>query len=167
MHSRRHLRRHLRRSTALALGAAIVAASTLTSCSATGRHVATSTVYTPAMGANNRDATVDVLGGVIVSSKDGSGTFIATLVNNDKVKANALGSLSSDTVKAASFEARPVPARGIANLANDEQGIPVTGEFTAGQFVEVSLGMHSGETVTMKVPVVLDDGDFDGLDLSA
>ena len=43
----------------------------------------TDQVYQPGVGVNNRDGTVDVLGAVVVSSTDGKGTFVASLVNQD------------------------------------------------------------------------------------
>ena len=50
------------------------------------------------------------------------------------------------------------------NLATDEQGIKVTGEFTAGEFIELSVGFDNGETADMDVPVVTADDEYTGLD---
>ena len=44
----------------------------------------TDQVYQPSVGVNDRDGTVDVLGAVVVSSADGQGTFVASLVNKDQ-----------------------------------------------------------------------------------
>ena len=81
-----------RRSWALAAGALLLAAP-LSSC---GFDNATERVYTPAAGANNRDATVDVLGAVIVSAEEGSGTFVATFVNNDQVEDGVVEGITPD-----------------------------------------------------------------------
>ena len=70
---------HFRRKIALALTGAMLAVPALTSC---GFNKATDRVYTPAAGVNDQDAMVDVLGAVIVSGQDGSGTFIASFANN-------------------------------------------------------------------------------------
>lgn len=162
---------HLRRSTALATGALLAATPLLTGCGAlTGKDNATGREYTPANGVNNRDTSVDLLGAVVVSGQEGSGTFVATLVNNDPREDAALTGLAGGpddiTVKAEEFEAIEVPARGLVNLA-DGQGVPVTGEFAAGQFVQVVVDLSTNESVTMRVPVVPDGGYFAGLDTSA
>jgi hypothetical protein len=156
---------HFRRNTALALGALLLATPALTSC---GFNYATDRVYTPAAGANNRDASVDVLGAVIVSAQDNSGTFIASLANNDQENQTTFESLSGaegNTLQPGSFSPVKIPAGGLANLAT-EGGVPVSGEFVAGDFVPVTLEFGTGERVTIKVPVVVDAGDFDGLDTS-
>ena len=68
----------------LATAAAVVAlAAPLTSC---GFDYATERTYTPAGGANNREGVVDVLSAVVVSGAEGSGTFVASLSNNDDVE---------------------------------------------------------------------------------
>ena len=162
---------HLRRTTALALGALLLGTPALSACSANGKNTATNREYTPAAGVNNRDASVDVLGAVVVSGQDGAGTFIATLVNTSPDEATSLDSLAGAGVDASlvagEFAPIQVPARGLVNLA-DDQGVPVTGEFAAGNFVEVRLGLSSNESVTMQVPVVPNDsGYFAGLDTSA
>src|SRR4029453_3813831 len=71
---------HFRRKIALALSGAVLAVPALTSC---GFNYATDRPYTPAAGVNNQDGTVDVLGAVIVSGQDDSGTFIPSFSNND------------------------------------------------------------------------------------
>jgi len=143
---------HLRRTLAVAASATALAA-TLSSC---GFDYATDRVYTPAAGPIDRDATVDVLSAVIVSKAAGSGTFIAGLSNNS-------GS------EAITFEAiRPVGDTTISfeNLSAEGNGILVTGEFEAGNFVGVQLAFDNGETVEMQVPVVTDCDEFDGFDAS-
>lgn len=155
---------HLRRSTALALGGLLLATPALTAC---GFNYATDRVYTPAAGANNRDASVDVLGAVVVSSQDNSGTFIATLSNNDQEKAATFDSLAGaegNTVQVGDFAPVTIPPGGLVNLAV-EGGVPLSGAFKAGEFIPVTLSF-GGEEVALKVPVVLDDGIYDGLDAS-
>jgi hypothetical protein len=159
---------HLRRSTALLVGALLIAVPGLTSCSATGRDAATNRDDNQIVpGASNRDATVDVLNAVIVSKADGSGTFIATLVNNSADADNTMASLSGLSIKVADFTPVSIPLRGLVNLASSDQGIPVTGDFSAGSYVAVTVGLGSGESVDLNVPVVPDSGDFAGLDTSS
>ncbi len=161
---------HLRRTTALATGALLLGTPLLSGCNALdGREEPTTKVYTPAAGANNRDASVDILGAVIVSAEAGSGTFITTLVNNSNDATARLQSLAGAGADAAlevpDFDDVEVPARGLVNLA-DSQGLTVNGEFEAGQFVELEVGLSTNETVIVKVPVVPDGGYFAGLDTS-
>src|SRR6185436_4327422 len=70
-----------RRSLAFVLATVALATPGLTGC---GFDAATERPYTPAAGANDVSGVVDVLGAVVVSSAAGSGTFVATLSNNDQ-----------------------------------------------------------------------------------
>jgi hypothetical protein len=156
---------HLRRSTALALGALLLATPALTSC---GFNYATDRVNTPAAGVNDRDAEVDVLGAVIVSKQDDSGTFIASLSNNLQDQESTFDSLAGaegNTIQIGDFSPITIPPGGLVNLAVDG-GVPVSGSFKAGEFIPVTLSFGNGEQVVMKVPVVLDDGTYAGLDTS-
>jgi hypothetical protein len=152
---------HLRRTLTLATGALALCA--LTSC---GFNYATDREYTPAVGVNNRDASVDVLGAVVVSSEEGSGTFIASFANNDTEEpASFEGLEGADTtqLQVDEFTAVEIPAAGLVNLA-EEGGIEVTGEFEAGNFIPVSVQFADGEQVEMEIPVVTNCGDYEGLD---
>jgi hypothetical protein len=150
------------------VGALLIAVPGLTSCSATGRDAATNRDDNQIVpGASNRDATVDVLNAVVVSKADGSGTFIATLVNNSADADDTMASLSGLSIKVADFTPVSIPLRGLVNLASADQGIPVTGDFSAGNYVAVTVGLGSGESVDLNVPVVPDAGDFTGLDTSS
>jgi hypothetical protein len=104
-----------------------------------------------------------------VSGQEGSGTFIASFANNvpdEEVSVESLAGAGGTTIQVESFEPIAVPAGGFVNLA-DEGGIPVTGSFSAGDFVPVTVSFSNGERATMKVPVVADEGDYEGLDGSA
>jgi hypothetical protein len=157
---------HLRRNIALALTGLVLAAPALTSC---GFDYATDRVYTPAAGVNNQDTSVDVLGAVIVSGRDDSGTFIASFANNDVTQEATVESLAGaggTTIQPGSFSPIKIPAGGLVNLAT-EGGIPVTGTFTAGDFIPVTVTFGSGERATLTIPVVTDDGNYAGLDTSS
>lgn len=154
---------HLRRFTALTLG--LAAALLLSGC---GFNYATDRVYTPAMGANNRDGSVDVLGAVIVSGEPGSGTFVASLANNDRSQSASLESLTGGEgtdLTAADFPAVRIDAGDLVSLAS-EGGLVVTGSFAAGDFVPVTLTFGDGDVISLQVPVVRDEGYFAGLDSS-
>ncbi len=132
----------------------------LTSC---GFDATTDQVYTPGEGVNNREAGVDVLHALIVSGDDGSGTVIAGLANNDESKDDALvevqgaGEDQAVTVEGTQTD---VPAGAFVQLA-EEGAFSVTGEqVIPGRFVSLSFAFESGETVTLDVPVVTDDGDY-------
>ncbi|MGH3362892.1 MAG: hypothetical protein ACRDOM_10590 [Nocardioides sp.] len=157
----------LRRSLALTAGAILLSAP-LTSC---GFDYATDRIYTPATGANNRDASVDVLGAVIVASEDGSGTFIASFANNDNEEPVTVEGVEGVATQSTQLEASgsspvEVPPGGLVNLA-DEGGFEVTGEFTIGDFVGVALPLSTGERIQVEVPVVTNCGYYEGLDGSS
>jgi hypothetical protein len=154
------------RKLALAVGAVALAAPVLTSC---GFDYATDRVYTPAAGVNDRDASVDVLGAVIVSAQDDSGTFIASFSNNDQGKPATVESLSGagddSSLQVDQFDPIEIDPGQLVNLATDG-GIPVHGSFTTGEFVTVSITLGNGESVEMDVPSVTDCGVWEGLDIS-
>ena len=161
-----HLRRNPRRTMALAVSGLLLATPLLTSC---GFNYATDRVYTPAAGVNNRDASVDALGAVIVSAQDGSGTFIATFSNNDQEKKATVDTLSGgngSTLQVDTFKAIKLDPGGLVNLAT-VGGIPVTGTFKAGDMVPVTVTFGDGERADLTVPVVTDSGDYAGLDTSS
>lgn len=157
---------HFRRNTALAVGAVLLSVPTLASC---GFDYATDQVSTIGAGANNRDASVDVLNAIIVSAQKDSGTFIASLSNNDQEATATFESLAGaggNTIQPGSFAPVTIQPGGFVNLATDG-GVPVSGSFEAGNFVPVTLTFGNGERVSLKVPVVVDGGDYAGLDTSS
>lgn len=155
----------IRRNLAIAL---TTVALCLPAVSACGFEAATNRPYTPAVGANAQDGPVDVLGAVIVSGTDGSGTFVASLANNDATDADSLDSLAPGTgsdVTAGEFAPIEIAPRSLVNLATDG-GVALTGGFGVGNFVTVVLGFTSGGRVEIDVPVVPAEGDYAGLDTS-
>ena len=160
---RRLSRRKPQHRLALLVGAFVLAAPAVASC---GFDMATDRENTIVNGVSDKDGVVDVLNALIVSGEEGSGTFIATLSNNSPDEAISLDSVSfgtSATVQVAAFDPIEVPAHGLVNLANDA-GIKVSGDFTTGAFISVSLGFDNGETADLKVPVVAEDDEYDGFD---
>lgn len=164
-----------RRSLRLLAGALVLAVPLLGGC---GFNKATDKVYTPAAGVNNRTGEVDVLSAVVVAAQPNSGTFIATLSNNSATDEDSLESVapaagtSDNTTKVTdlSFDAIPeaiaVPPRGFINMADNQLGVPVTGNFNAGDFLSVTLTFSSGETSSLKIPVVYACDEWKGLDTS-
>lgn len=156
---------HLRRTLAVA-ATALALAPILSSC---GFSPATNRVYTPAAGPINREATVDVLSAMIVSKAPGAGTFIAGLSNNsgsETITFDAIRPVNNTTITFDDLEPREIPPLGFENLSEPGNGIEVTGDFTAGDFIGVQLAFDNGESVEMKIPVVTDCDEFEGFDTS-
>jgi hypothetical protein len=151
----------------LATAAAVIAlAAPLASC---GFDYATERDYTPAGGTNTREGAVDVLSAVVVSGTEGSGTFVASLSNNDSEEQSLTGVAGADgaTIEAAEFEPVTIPSSGLVNLAEPPAGIVLTGDFSAGDFVPLSFDFGNGERISLDVPVVADDtGYWEGMDAS-
>ena len=151
----------------LVSAATVVAlAAPLSSC---GFDYATDRVYTPGSGANNREGAVDVLSAVVVSAAEGSGTFVASLSNNDADAEETFTAVAGQdaTVTAAEFEPITIPAGGLVNLAEPAADIVLTGEFEAGDVVPLTVDFGNGERVSLNVPVVSDEtGYWEGMDAS-
>jgi len=146
MTSRSHLSR-----LALAAGALLVA-PTLASC---GFDNATDRVNTISAGVNDRDGDIDVLGAVIIAGQPDLGLFVATLVNNSDDGPSSLDGLTATEEVAPIGTAGPVEVTrsGRVNLI-ESGGLPVSGTFAPGDFVEVTLGFSGGQVTTLEVPVV-------------
>jgi hypothetical protein len=160
---RRLSRRSPRTRLALITGALVLAVPGVASC---GFNYATDRENTISNGSSNKDGDVDVLNAVIVSSEEGSGTFVATLANNtsdETISMNSLSFGSNSTTQVAAFDPIEVKPRAVVNLA-DGQGIKVSGEFSSGDFVSVTVGFDNGETASMKVHVVVADDEYEGFD---
>ncbi len=152
---------NLRRTLATAsAGLALIAA--LGAC---GFDYPTDKINNITAGSNDRNGTVDVLNAAIVSKADNAGTFVATFANNSQTKPISVTSMTGDGTAVGDIPVEPFPInpQGIVNLAS-EGGIAVTGSFTKGQFITMSIGYDNGETSTLSVPVVDDSGQWLGLD---
>lgn len=148
---------------ALSLGALILAVPGVASC---GFNYATDRENTISNGTSDKSGTVDVLNAVIVSLEDGSGTFIATLSNNSADETINMSSLtfgSNSTTQVAAFAPIEVKPHAVVNLA-DGQGIKVSGDFKAGDFLALTVGFDNGESADMKVHVVVADDEYEGYD---
>jgi hypothetical protein len=151
-----------RRTSALVAGT-LVATAALASC---GFDAATDRPYTPGVGVSDQDGQIDVLSAVVVSSAPGQGRFVASLSNSDQQDAGTFDSLSpagGSDVEAAEFAPVEIGPGALVNLV-DTDPINLTGDFEAGQFVTVTIGFASGESSTMDIPVVDNDGYYTDLD---
>jgi hypothetical protein len=70
---------------------------------------------------------------------------------------------SNSTIEVAPFDPVAVPPQGLVNLAND-QGVKVSGELKAGDFITLSLTFSNGEAADLNVHVVLEDDEYADLD---
>jgi hypothetical protein len=154
-----------RTSRLLGIGALLLAAPTLASCTT---HP-TDEIYTPAAGTNDRGSRVDVLNAVIVANEGhpGEGTLVVTLVNNEVVPVGSttneddkLVAISGD-VKGAVKSSVTIPASGLVVLAAKSAaitqaapGIVVTGDFELGDLVKVEFDFANASSVKLDVPVV-------------
>lgn len=157
----------LNRTSRLLCAGALVLAPALAACST---DMPTDAIYTQAAGVNERTLDVDVLNAMVVSSEQGSGTLVMTLVNNLSDPVDGATShadrLTGVTVDGASVRFSPVsvPAAGIAVIAakNDAMpqavgGIKVTGDFEAGEYVDLVLTFENAGEVELEVPVLLNE----------
>ena len=154
---------HLRRSLALLSGALLLAAP-VSSC---GFDQATNRVNTIAAGANDRDESVDVLGAVVVSGEEGSGTFIASFVNNSTTEPAAVEGLEAqdpESAQVVDFSPVELDPSSLVNLAQDDQGFSVEGDFGAGDVLPMVVQLSSGGSVELEVPVVPNCREWEGLD---
>ena len=126
----------------------------------------TDQIYQPGVGVNNREGTVDVLAAVVVSSTDGEGTFVASLVNQDTETDDSLVQVTGDDVDVQLTAPVEVPADGLVNLA-DTGAVAVTGETVAtGKWVRLTLTFESGQTTEVNAPVVPHEDEFSEVELA-
>jgi hypothetical protein len=151
----------------IAVAAVLLAAPAVASC---GFDEPTDQVYNPTVGVNDRSGSIDVLHALVVSGSDGSGTFIAGLANNDNEQEDRLTNVAGDGEERLTVTGGgpvDIPAGGFVQLA-DEGGVPMEGERLApGNFVDVTLSFERGESVTLRVPVLAQRGDYADIGESA
>ena len=150
----------------LALGAAGLAATA--ALSACGFNYPTDKINNPTAGVDYRDGTVDILNAVVVAQAANSGTFVATFVNGSPDQPVTLQSASGDNTAISHVSATPftLQPNALRNLAATS-GIPVSGTFALGQFVNLTFQFDDGETANLDVPVVADAGQWAGLDVAS
>ncbi|TYL46430.1 hypothetical protein FXB39_13660 [Nocardioides sp. BGMRC 2183] len=126
------------------------------SLSACGFDYPTDRVNTIAAGTDNRDASVDVLGARVLSSAEGEGRVIGALANNSVDEAATLDAVTDldGAITVEEFEPIEVAAGRGVNLSEAETAIPLTGDFVAGDVLNLEFSFSTGETVALEVPVV-------------
>lgn len=145
-------------STRTRVAALALALPLMTGC---GFDVATDQVYTPAVGMNDRSGEVDVLNALIVADGEGSGVFVAGLSNNDLDNPDELTGVQIDGGQVAESEPIEIAQGGYVNLATIEAPIVVTGEaIESGAFVLAALQFANAEAITIRIPVVAQEGPY-------
>lgn len=147
-----------RRATAPAVAALLLlVGGAISGC---GFEPATDRINTIAEGANDRSARVDALGIRVLSASAGEGRLIGALANNTGDQA-ALTEVSGEGVSTQQFEPVEVAAGGGANLAGEDvTAVQLTGDFVAGQVIDLQLTFDTDETITLNVPVVKYCGQY-------
>jgi hypothetical protein len=138
--------RRLRTQRALAIaGLVAVATPLLSSC---GFDYATDRPNTIANGGYHIYGDVHVLAARVVMPSEGTGTFVATITVDPQGEDTQLTSISSKdgTFTAPDFSPVDVAANGSVNLFT-AGGIPITGDFAAGDAVPVTLTFSTGEPI--------------------
>lgn len=137
---------------------AAVVAALLVAPTACGFNAQTDQQYQPAEGIIDRSGAVDILDALVVADEDGNGALVATLANDTK-QDDALQSVTGSGIEGSSGTI-PVPAEGVADLT--KQGpVAVKGpDVKPGKFVELTLEFRSGQSTTLKVPVVAATGVY-------
>lgn len=127
----------------------------------------TDAIYQPSVGVNNRSGTIDILGAVVVSSLNGEGTFVASLVNESDTKEDSLVSVTGDGFESSVSAPVTIPAGELVNLA-DTGAVSITGDTVQpGKFARLTLTFESGQKSQMNVPVVPYDGEFSDVRLAS
>jgi hypothetical protein len=124
----------------------------------------TDKVYNPSVGVNDRSGEVDVLNALVVSGSDGSGTVIATLVNNDQARPDKLrrvaGSGDDASVKVTMGGDTTIANGGLLNLATDGR-IAARGEqVQAGRLVTLTFSFDRAKAITVDAPVVANTAEY-------
>lgn len=155
---------HLR--LALAAGGLLLAVPALASC---GFDYPTERINTVGAGVTDRDAEVDATGLLIVAGQPDSGTLIGTLSNNVDSDRSLVALTGGEEGQLEADQRQPIdiPARGFVNLATlaeEGDGVTLTGDFDAGDFVTITLSFDNDESVTMEIPVMKPCYQYEGLD---
>ncbi len=133
----------------------------------------TNQFYTPGEGVNERSGGIDVLNALVVAEEPGRGRFIAGLVNNSDLTDDALtqvqGAGDFAEIQGTLEEEIGVVRDGFVQLA-DEGVSPIVLEgeqIVPGMFIDVTITFKEAQEVTVKLPVVTAEDDFEGVEIPA
>jgi hypothetical protein len=151
------LSRTRRRAAAAAM---LLAATGLTAC---GFGVQTNQPYQPAVGPNQSEGRISVLGATVVVEGEETaqqGTLSTTIVNDDLSEGVALDSVTSDDeVQVELLE--PIEIGPQAGLDTSDTGaVAVTGELTPGSYVPLTFTFDNGTEIALDVIIVSNTGPY-------
>jgi hypothetical protein len=127
----------------------------------------TDQVYQPGVGVNDRSGDVDVLGAVVVSSLNGEGTFVASLVNKDTSDEDSLVTMTGTDLDVQLTAPVKLAPGTLVNLA-DSGAVSITGETVQpGKFARLKLTFESGQTTEINAPVVPYSGEYSDVRLAS
>jgi hypothetical protein len=145
------------------LAAGTVALATTAVLTACGFNYPTDRINQLTVGSDYRNGNVDVLNAAVVSSAGNGGTLVATFVNNTDQEQQLTGITGAGKVTAVDVTPLTIEPQALVNLA-DQGGYAVTGTFGIGEYLNLRFEFGDGTTAVIEVPVVADDGDWQGLD---
>jgi outer membrane lipopolysaccharide assembly protein LptE/RlpB len=141
----------------IAAAAVVLVVPVLAGCGVNFR-AQTDQVYNPTVGVDDRNSQVDVLNALIVSGSDGSGTVVASLVNNDESVDDTLKSVTGagadSSLKVTTGGDTTIPAGGLLNMATQSKVFAHGKQIAAGEFVDITFNFARAGAVTVDVPVV-------------
>jgi len=148
--------------------ALVLAVPALAACS-TNFGAPTDQVYIPARGVNDRSGDVDVLNVVVVSDTEGTGTVVATLVNNkgDEDTLTGVTVAGSEAEIADARESAALPVGGHNNLGTLGAVTASSPDIEEGRFVEVVFTFQRAGAITVEAPVVPHEGDYEDVPMGA
>jgi hypothetical protein len=124
----------------------------------------TDQVYNPSAGVDDRSGQVDVLNALVVSGGEGSGTVVATLVNNDQTRADKLRSVSGSgadaSLKVTPGGATNIAAGGLLNLATDGRIVVRGDQVKPGGTVSLTFSFERAKAITVDAPVLPNTGAY-------
>jgi hypothetical protein len=143
--------RRLRTQRALAVaGLVAVAAPLLSSC---GFSYATDEPNVIADGGYHIYGDVHILASRIVAPSAGTGTVVASIAVDANAPAATLTGISGEGLTVGKVTPVEIQPQGMVNLFT-EGGIPVTGDFAAGDSVPVTYEFSNGDSIEVSTPVV-------------
>lgn len=141
----------------LAAAVLVLAAPVLSSCGGNFNQQ-TNQIYNPAEGVDDRSGDVDVLNALVVSTENGSGTVVATFVNNNKDRDDTLKSITGAgddaDLKITPGGPTAIQAGGLLNLAERGRNFVEGERVRAGYFVDITFTFDQGTAITVNAPVV-------------
>jgi hypothetical protein len=148
------------RQRALALaGLVAVATPLMSSC---GFDYATDRPNNIANGGYHIFGDVHVLAARIIAPSSGAGTFVATITVEPEADPVTFTGVSGKGLTAGQFQPVQVPSNGMVNLYS-QGGVPVSGDFAAGDNIPVSVEFEGGQSIDVHAIVVKQCYEYSGV----